>query len=308
MDPALLERHRRFEDPRAGISEEFLRPTIGGARTIAVLTRPTGPSRDIGWVVCPSFGEEQAHLYRLEVMTARALAAAGFPALRFHGQGYGDSEGASRDVSLASHLADAADAVAVLREGTGLERVGVVGGLLGGTVAALTADRLGLPLMAMWQPACEGDSYVRSLLRGLTLSRLAGRAAVEGPSSDADEEGLRRRLAETGWLDVNGFVLSAAAAAEIGRTDLGRELTGFRGRGLVVAVTRSGRVDPSLEALVARLQRLGGRAELSVVTDAQAALFGRTRSGGGVDLAYGLEDRIAGTTVEWCLRADGGSA
>ena len=40
---SLLATHRRFEDERAGFSEEFLQPSFGGVGTVAVLTRPLGP-------------------------------------------------------------------------------------------------------------------------------------------------------------------------------------------------------------------------------------------------------------------------
>ena len=51
---------------------------------------------------CPSFAMEQIHLGRMEVVMARVLAAAGFPVLRYHGQGYGDSqaEGAASEIGL----------------------------------------------------------------------------------------------------------------------------------------------------------------------------------------------------------------
>ena len=305
MDAALIERHRRFEDPEAGFGEEFLRPMIGGARTIAVLTRPTGPVLDVGWVVCPSFGEEQANLYRLDVMMARALGAAGFPVLRFHGQGYGDSDGAVEAVSLSSHLADAADAVAVLRENAAVGGVGVVGASFGGAVAALVADRLDLPLMVLCQPACDGASYVRSLLRSKELARMAN--VGEGSNTERDRQGLRRELSEGGWVDVNGFPLSARAAAEIDELDLVRDLGGFRGRSLVIAITRSGRAEPSLEALVSGLALPGGRSELSLVRHSQAPRFGRTRPGGGFDPTFELEDRIAREIVDWGARTSGSS-
>lgn len=72
MDRSFLERHRSWKDREAGIGEEFLRPEVGGARTVAVLTKPLGEAHDTGWVVCHSFGGEQMHLSRLEVMVARA--------------------------------------------------------------------------------------------------------------------------------------------------------------------------------------------------------------------------------------------
>src|SRR3989442_15031247 len=127
---AALERHGRYEDRQAGISEEFLQPVLGGERTVAVLSRPLGQSSSVGWVVCHSFGMEQIHLGRLDVLAARALAAAGFPVLRFHGQGYGDSEKGADAIGLSSHLAENADAVRLLQEEEGVGGVGALGARL----------------------------------------------------------------------------------------------------------------------------------------------------------------------------------
>src|SRR5688572_11635195 len=104
LDEALLGAHRRFEDPALGYSEEFLQPTLGGRKTVAVLSLPLQSRQPLGWVICHSFGIEQVHLGRLDTMVARALAGAGFPVVRFHGRGYGDSEGSVEEISLSSHL------------------------------------------------------------------------------------------------------------------------------------------------------------------------------------------------------------
>src|SRR5439155_562777 len=153
-----------------------------GGRTVAVLSRPLGQSSSVGWVVCHSFGMEQIHLGRLDVLAARALAAAGFPVLRFHGQGYGDSEKGADAIGLSSHLAENADAVRLLQEQEGVERVGVLGARFGGMVAALVADRLDLPLMALWDPSVRGNLYIRDLLRRELLSKMAAGEDEVGPS------------------------------------------------------------------------------------------------------------------------------
>ncbi|HEY7755161.1 MAG TPA: hypothetical protein VID69_02935 [Actinomycetota bacterium] len=295
IDLGLIERHRRLVDPAAGIVEEFLTLTLGGADTIGVLTRPIGEARDVGWVLCHSFGEEQSHLYRLDVMAARGLAAAGFTVLRYHGQGYGDSRRSMETVDVASHLADAADAVGALRARVDVHPVGVAGARFGGTVAALTADRLDLGLLALWQPVTDGEAYVRGILRGRALARLAG----DGEAEPDPEEELRRRLADRGFLDVNGLYLSAAATEQLGAVDLVRDLRRFRGRCLLGSVTRSGRPDPGEEALAARLAELGAGCDRVPIVHAQAPRFGRSRASRGVDRVHELEERIVERTVAW---------
>src|SRR6476619_7921264 len=99
IDEALLEGSRYYEDPQRGISEEFIRPEIGGARTVAVLSRPLGEQAPLSWVICHSFGREQTVLTLVDVAIARALSSRGFPVLRYQGRGYADSDGRAKDIS-----------------------------------------------------------------------------------------------------------------------------------------------------------------------------------------------------------------
>src|SRR5439155_5056830 len=112
---------------------------LGGGSTIAVLSRPLAPAHPIGWVVCHSFGLEQINLDQLDVIVARTLAAAGFTCLRFHAQGYGESE--LREVTLEGHVDGALDAVNLLLREPGVGRVGVMGARFGAVVAARAAER-----------------------------------------------------------------------------------------------------------------------------------------------------------------------
>jgi hypothetical protein len=82
IDQPLLRNHRTFRDPRTGFQEEFLEADLGSGQTVAVLSTPLVPAKPMGWVICHSFGMDQIHLGRLEVIAARQLAAAGFPVLR----------------------------------------------------------------------------------------------------------------------------------------------------------------------------------------------------------------------------------
>ncbi|MGQ0670785.1 MAG: hypothetical protein ACT4PO_14130 [Actinomycetota bacterium] len=302
MDRSFLERHRSWEDREAGIGEEFLLPEIGGARTVAVLTRPLGEAHDTGWVVCHSFGGEQMHLSRLEVMVARGLAAAGFPVLRFHGQGYGDSERDAGDVGLASHLADASDAVELMRTQPGVGSVGVLGALFGGTVAALVADRLELPSMALWEPACRGDQYIRRLLRSRVFSEMVEPGEDAQSESGVSMEQLKMDLETKGWADLNGFPLTGRAAREIAVVDLAKDLVRFRGNALVIAVSRSGREGRGISAIAGRLRELGADSHLSTVADPFAGHLGRFHYSKGIDSIFRLATAMVRETVAWARR------
>jgi pimeloyl-ACP methyl ester carboxylesterase len=308
IDTRALERHRRYEDAQAGISEEFIQPELGGARTMAVLSRPLGRASTVGWVVCHSFGMEQIHLGRQDVIAARALAAAGFPVLRFHGQGYGDSERGAEAIGFSSHLAETEDAIRLLQGQDGVERVGVAGARFGGMVAALLADRLDLPFMALWEPSARGGLYIRDLLRRELLSKMA---AGDGEVGPAEMERLRDELASQGWTDIRGFRLSREAYEDISAVDLGKDLTRFSGQALLIAVSRTERINPTVSKLAQHIESLGGRTSVRLVQDQFGGQFGQFRfqtvdgGRGKRDVQLELNEKVAAATVAWCREALG---
>ena len=156
-----LERLRYRESSHLGIREEFMRANLGGGNSVAVLSSPLGDRRALGWVICHSFGLEQGDLQSVETPLARQLSANGFPVLRYHGQGYGDSDFPAERVSLQSHLTDALDAAGTLTDKTGVSSVGLIGARFGATVASLIADRLNATALVMWDPVINGRSYAQ---------------------------------------------------------------------------------------------------------------------------------------------------
>jgi pimeloyl-ACP methyl ester carboxylesterase len=306
-DRALPARFRRYSDS-TGICEEFISPVLGGKRTVAVLSRPLEASSTTGWVICHSYGIEQIHLGRLDVVVARALAAAGFPVLRFHGQGYGDSEGRIADLGVASHVADGRDAVALLKTVDGIEQVGVAGARFGGTVAALVANEMELPAMALFEPIVSGAHYAREVLRRKVLSEMVGR-------SNAAEAGvqvshLRQELMERGVVDVNGFSLSLASYEDLMRLDLTADLDMFRGRALLLGVSRSGKPGPGLTKLSESLASSTDRCSTDVIQDQYAGDLGKfhfrtdRRTGARIDTLDPVSGDIASRMVRWASEGD----
>jgi hypothetical protein len=304
IDELSLNKMRRFEDPRGGFSEEFMSPTIGGAGTVAVLTRPLGRARSTGWVICHSFGLEQLHLGRLEAELARALSARGFPVLRYHGQGYGDSELGMDAISLSSHLADASDAVDLLAGMEDVDSVGLIGARFGGAVAALVADRMGLPFMTLWDPPTRGSQFVRDFLWTGVFAKMAGRPDEGDPAVRLLDE-----LAAKGRADVKGFLLTERAHNEIARMDLLKDLTRFRGKALVVGISRTGKPSPGIQKLAERLRALGAECSVEVRSDRHAAEFGQYHfrfleaTGAKRDIRLDLDDALLRTTADWCAGA-----
>jgi pimeloyl-ACP methyl ester carboxylesterase len=299
---ASLARLARYEDPQLGISETFLRPVLGNGSTVAVLSKPLGPGHPFGWVIMHSLGIEQVHLLRLDVMVARALAAAGFPVLRYHGQGYGDSEGTAANIGPSSHLADATDAVALMREVAGVEQVGAMGARLGGTVAALVAEREGLAAIAMIEPIVSGSAYGRELLRRQAISGMMRKTDEDSGARVAE---LRTELDTQGYLDLNGFRLTKETVDELAGVDLIKDVTRFHGPSLVVAISRTGRPGARTQALVEHLQSVSGRPTLTTVQDSHAGEFGKfhyrtdAKTGYPRDTLRGVTGPVTEAVVEW---------
>jgi len=295
-----LLRLRSFSDPRLGIAERFLTPTIGGGRTVAVLSTPLGAPREAGWVFCHAFAMDQVNLQPFEVPLARRVSAAGFPVLRFHAQGFGDSELPTSHISVDSQIGDAVEAVQLLREVAGVRRVGLFGARFGGAVAAIAAERTGADALALWDPVVSGRRYATRLARMSSASELVtkGRAQVQGQNP-------MEVLKETGLLDVQGVPVTRELFDAISRVDLKGALRDFEGRSVVVQVSRSPGPRGDLENFVAHLSGLGQQSQLEVIVDHQADKFGQPRligNGDGTksDTMSTMASSLIGSTAIWC--------
>lgn len=295
-----LEELRSFTDPRRGIAERFLTPTIGGGRTVAVLSRPIAAPRDAGWVVCHGIAMDQINLQPFEVPVTRRVAASGFPVLRYHGQGYGDSEMSPEEVTVESAIAGAVEAVRLLREATGVRRVGLFGPRFGGAVAAIAAERTGADGLVLWDPVVSGRKYATRLGRLSSATELVtrGRAQLKGQNPIAV-------LEEKGVLDVQGIPVRRALFEGIAGLDLRRDVASFAGRSVVVQISTDDEPRPDLEKLVAHLNGIGGSSRLEIVVDGQAEKFGQPRlvgqgDGTKVDTMSELARSLVEGTAAWC--------
>jgi len=311
LDEALIERHRSFRHVVEGreIEESFLQPSFQGTQVAAVLYRPVADPLGVAWVVCHSFGAEQMFLMEHEVPVVRALAARGSPVLRYHGRGYGESFGGRESIGLGSHLEDAREAVALCRAQTGAARVGLLGARFGGLVAALTADREGLDLLALWEPAVRGSAFIRDVLRSRDLLGVMHQDPHQTAPSEADP---MEELQAQGWTDARGMYVSKAAFEEISAVDLTRDVERFAGDALVVAVTRGERAGTPVAKLAEHLRSLGASVEEAVVRDPEAGTFGQYHydneddPNAKTDLQAGLERALAENTLQWAVRLAGG--
>jgi pimeloyl-ACP methyl ester carboxylesterase len=300
VDRATLASLNRFEEPALGLSESFLTPSIGGAATVAVLSSPLGGARETGWVVCHSFAMEYVNLQPIEVSMARRLAREGFHTLRYHAQGYGDSERPAGDGGLAGLVRDASDAVRIVREVGGVRRVGLIGARLGGTVAALAAERGQANAVVMWNPVIQGGRYLRSMVKAALVTEMARRGR---PRSIARHP--RHELEERGVLEVEGYPLRRDVFEELSGLNLVEALHRPPRHSLLLNVSASPKLRPEVVRLAQRLRELGGEATVQVVEHPEARMFGRqrylgTEGGRKVDTQASISEDVMDRTLSWC--------
>jgi hypothetical protein len=291
MDAATLDALRRFDDPVGGISEEFLATPLDPSGGLAILARPAGDQRPLGFVICRPPGPERGPFRRLDALVSRTLAAAGFPTLRIR-RGL-DDEGVPADVRLSTAAAEGESAVRLVRAETGVERVGVLGALGGGAVAAIVAGGLELDALGLWEPVSKGNAYARRLLMTGAATDLA-----------AASRGAAGVPAEGGGTMVRGLRLTDEGIAELRAFDLVRETAGFRGDALVVGLTHAEGEHTEMSAVVDGLRAAGGRVRFEPVVDSLTVPFGevhlrRIDLSGKKDLRLDLDRRIAALTAAW---------
>lgn len=206
-----------------------------------------------------ALGVEQITLYRQEVLAARAAAARGFPVLRYHARGHGDSAGSSADVTLASLVADARAAADEALRRSGRTRVLWLGVRLGALVAALaggpTSGRGDAAGFVLWEPAGKPADFFRQQLRTLLFSRVAG-----GQKPDATVDQMLERLEQEGSVDVLGYSLQRSLVQSFEGASLEAALAGCGVPVLLAQVQARAKLAPPHAALAQALSEPGAGA------------------------------------------------
>lgn len=313
IDYERLQALRRYEDSEAGILEEFLERPLGSGRALALLSAPLQEPRALGWVIAPSIGPEHGTLRRLETLIARRLAAAGFPALRIRPDLHPE-RGALGEIDLSERLDDVEEAVGVISTASGVRDVGLIGVLVGGTAAALTAERLGTPGLVVVEPVRRGRQYVRETARRQAIAELiasvgeggGGRADSPAEAPESTQRPLEE-LATVGHTWIRGLRLTRAEFKRISAVNLVQDLRSFRGRSLVIGISPSGSPATGLQKLYEHFESLGGDVTFETLQDPLAAPFGEYyyRNAGPVriDTRLALDQRLADLMASWATRS-----
>ncbi|MCY0389417.1 alpha/beta fold hydrolase [Robbsia sp. Bb-Pol-6] len=117
-----------------------------------------------GVILCNPYGHEALWTHRGWRALAENLSRNHFPTLRFDYRGTGDSAGAENEGdAIETWLNSIEDAVRYMREHTGVAQVVLCGIRLGGTLAALVANRIAVDGLVMMAPVTSGREYQREL-------------------------------------------------------------------------------------------------------------------------------------------------
>ena len=214
-------------------------------------------------VQCHGLGVEQIALYRVEVLHARAAAAAGIPVFRYHARGHGDSTGDFSAVDFEGLVQDALAAAAEARRRSARPQTAWLGVRFGGLVAARA-----VPLdptsraLALWEPVRQGPEYFRGQLRSMLFSQVA-----QGQRPDANVDQLLERLEREGKLDVHGYYLHHRIVESSREEDLARALAAWSGPTLLAQIENRARLSPRTAALIALLEGHGARVTTSIIRD-----------------------------------------
>jgi pimeloyl-ACP methyl ester carboxylesterase len=163
-------------------------------------------TRDLGVVLCNSFGHEMMCTHRAYRHLANRLAEAGFPTLRIDYDGMGDSSGSDSDADRPSSWLASIDDAARALERRGAKRIALIGIRFGALLAADYAKARPVDTLVLIAPPASGRAYVREL-RALHSLRL-------GNLSDSEVD------AHDGLQQAVGFLLSRNAVQYLEKLSL----------------------------------------------------------------------------------------
>ncbi len=232
-----------------------------GARLFAVLHTPEVGRGNSGLVVCHPYGEEKQLAHKVLVDLARELEGAGQSILRFDCRGYGDSEWEFECATLETQVADTLIAIDEFRNRTGVTEIGLLGLRLGGTIAALVAERAEVHKLIMCSPIVRGRDYVEELFKRWAVTRVANtaRSREEMPPFEV--------LSRDGTLEVEGHLLTRRVYDELMAIDLTQLTPKYSGPTFIGGVRSDRARRPLYESVVGAYESKGAASKLAFVDD-----------------------------------------
>lgn len=169
----------------------------------------TGASRGVAVLICPPVGRDARCAYRPLFLFAQALAARGFPVLRYDHLGGGDSMPLDAEADQWPFWAAGVErAAAFARAHTGCARLVLLGLRIGASLAMQSAPAVAPDGLVLLAPIASGKAWIRE------LQMAAAMVGLEPPADGSVEiDGLR--LSPATVASVQGFELKPVEAGPI---------------------------------------------------------------------------------------------
>ena len=206
-----------------------------GYRLFGILHEPVGKMIDQGFVFCHPFAEEKLWAHRVFVNFARRLASSGYYVLRFDYMGHGDSEGRFSDTDLNTRLSNIYSAIQWLQSNRSIEAgVGLLGLRFGATLAALTAEKLGvIKQLILWEPVISGAKHMKEMLRiNITTQSVVYKEIRK------NTQALIEQMKHGECVNIDGYDLCLQLYQQAITIDLLKAPKRFEGKVLVVQLNR----------------------------------------------------------------------
>lgn len=234
-------------------------------------------------VFCHPFAEEERCSHLAFVHAAHELCHEGFHCLRVHMTGCGDSNGDFADATVETWLSDLSAAVDYVAGNVPDARIGLLGLRLGGTLAALMAERRpDIGFVILWEPVVSGADFVSMNLRRSLMRQML--------TQGKEFEGAQRP--EGGALDFDGWLVGQQLREGIEALNLLEEDRSYTGEVLIVRISPHGTVQREMEALAEAYQAGGAHC---ILTEAVSEPIWST-----VGLVH--TDLLVAETASWAKR------
>ncbi|MGC9318103.1 MAG: alpha/beta fold hydrolase [Armatimonadota bacterium] len=228
------------------LEERLVTIESGGQGLHGLLHLPETPATR-AMVFCHPFAEEKKCAHRTMVEAARALAEAGWAALRFDLRGCGDSPGEFGASDLDDWRADLGSAVTWVRRELSPRRAGLLGLRLGATLAAQVAEeRDDVDCLVLWEPIVDGGRYIKQNLRRSMIKAMM--TCHEG-GEDAEGAAWQAHALGEGTVDFDGYRVPERMREQIAATNLLAGPRAFAGPVLVVNLSAGDTVAEPLRRL-----------------------------------------------------------
>lgn len=219
-----------------------------------------GKRQGIALLLSP-FAEEKKTAQRPLVEVARALARAGWEAVRFDFRGTGDSGGEFGEFHLDHWREDIRAVASWAREVLGPLPLGLVGVRLGGSLALERATELEARWVALWEPIVDGRNYMRQNFQRRRIRQLLTEAEGGKVPEEPKEEGTEDAFPA---FDFDGFWVNATLHRQIATWNLVASTPPFLGRVWLVQVGARESLRPEMASLAERLREQGAQVEVAV--------------------------------------------